>query len=52
LDLLFERKVSARNFASTDVDVFDETVESGKIEKYQHDIVEKMEHDKELSEKA
>ena len=29
LDLLFERKVSARDFAKTDVDVFDETVNRG-----------------------
>jgi SP family general alpha glucoside:H+ symporter-like MFS transporter len=28
LDLLFERGVSARKFASTNVDVFDETVDA------------------------
>jgi SP family general alpha glucoside:H+ symporter-like MFS transporter len=35
LDLLFERGVSARKFSSTEVDVFDETVESRVIEDYQ-----------------
>ncbi|KAJ5081677.1 hypothetical protein NUU61_009941 [Penicillium alfredii] len=34
LDLLFERGVSARKFASTQVDVFDETVESRVIDDY------------------
>lgn len=52
LDLLFERKVSARKFATTDVNVFDETVSSDKVEKYQHDIVEKGEHDNDLGEKV
>lgn len=33
LDLLFERKVSARKFASTEVDVFDETVNDSVISK-------------------
>lgn len=31
LDLLFERKVSARQFAKTDVDVFDETVDGSVV---------------------
>jgi SP family general alpha glucoside:H+ symporter-like MFS transporter len=31
LDLLFERKVSARKFAKTAVDVFEETVDEGVI---------------------
>ncbi|KXL43345.1 hypothetical protein M433DRAFT_70359 [Acidomyces richmondensis BFW] len=31
LDLLFERKVSARNFAKTEVDVFDETVDDSVL---------------------
>ncbi|KAL4871826.1 hypothetical protein BDV12DRAFT_163178 [Aspergillus spectabilis] len=35
LDLLFERGVSARNFKSTQVDVFDETVEGRVVEDYQ-----------------
>ena len=34
LDLLFERKVSARNFAKTEVDVFDETVDESVISHY------------------
>ncbi|KAL4931322.1 putative MFS alpha-glucoside transporter [Aspergillus undulatus] len=35
LDVLFERRVSARKFASTQVDVFDETVEGRVVENYQ-----------------
>jgi SP family general alpha glucoside:H+ symporter-like MFS transporter len=31
---LFERKVSARKFSSTQVDVFDETVESQVVSDY------------------
>lgn len=34
LDLLFERGVSARKFATTEVDVFDETIEGQVIEEY------------------
>jgi SP family general alpha glucoside:H+ symporter-like MFS transporter len=34
LDLLFERKVSARKFASTEVDVFDETVDKSILSQY------------------
>jgi len=34
LDLLFERKVSARKFASTTVDVFGEEVDNGIIHRY------------------
>ncbi|KAJ5171323.1 uncharacterized protein N7500_004106 [Penicillium coprophilum] len=34
LDLLFERGVSARKFATTQVDVFDETIESHVIDEY------------------
>ncbi|KAJ5805080.1 hypothetical protein N7474_010967 [Penicillium riverlandense] len=34
LDLLFERRVSARKFAVTEVDVFEETVEEGVINEY------------------
>ncbi|OJZ91735.1 hypothetical protein ASPFODRAFT_66277 [Aspergillus luchuensis CBS 106.47] len=35
LDLLFERGVSARKFAQTQVDVFDETMEHGTVDHYQ-----------------
>ncbi|KAB8227423.1 hypothetical protein ETB97_009443 [Aspergillus alliaceus] len=35
LDLLFERNVSARKFASTQVDVFDETIEGRLVNEYQ-----------------
>ncbi|KAI2883056.1 hypothetical protein CBS76997_6057 [Aspergillus niger] len=35
LDLLFERGVSARKFAQTQVDVFDETMEHGTVNHYQ-----------------
>ncbi|KAK7747603.1 hypothetical protein SLS62_009014 [Diatrype stigma] len=38
LDLLFEKKVSARKFASTDVDVFAEHIEDDVMEKYQAQI--------------
>ncbi|KAJ5924065.1 hypothetical protein N7466_008252 [Penicillium verhagenii] len=34
LDLLFQRKVSARKFATTKVDVFDETIEGRVIDDY------------------
>ncbi|KAJ5215741.1 uncharacterized protein N7498_002148 [Penicillium cinerascens] len=34
LDLLFERGVSARKFAQTEVDVFDETIEGQVVENY------------------
>lgn len=34
LDLLFERKISARNFAKTEVDVFDEAVDGSVINQY------------------
>ncbi|KAF7196396.1 Maltose permease MAL31 [Pseudocercospora fuligena] len=34
LDLLFERKVSARKFATTEVDVFDETLDNSVVSKY------------------
>jgi len=36
---LFERKVSARRFATTDVDVFDETVDGSILKKYKEDTV-------------
>lgn len=35
LDLLFERRVSARKFATTDVDAFAETIDDDLMEKYQ-----------------
>ncbi|RYP93628.1 hypothetical protein DL770_000260 [Monosporascus sp. CRB-9-2] len=38
LDLLFEKKVSARKFASTNVDVFAEDVEDDMMDKYQAQI--------------
>jgi SP family general alpha glucoside:H+ symporter-like MFS transporter len=38
LDLLFERGVSARQFASTDVDVFGATVEATIIENYEENL--------------
>lgn len=34
LDLLFERRVSARKFESTQVDVFDEDVDSSVVDDY------------------
>ncbi|KAJ6013732.1 hypothetical protein N7540_008323 [Penicillium herquei] len=34
LDVLFERKVSARKFATTKVEVFDETIEGGVVHDY------------------
>jgi len=34
LDLLFEKRVSARKFAKTEVNVFDETVDSDVLEGY------------------
>lgn len=38
LDLLFEKKISARKFASTDVDVFADGIENDIMEKYQAQI--------------
>lgn len=38
LDLLFEQKINARKFASTDVDVFAENVEEEVIKTY-HDQI-------------
>jgi SP family general alpha glucoside:H+ symporter-like MFS transporter len=38
LDLLFEKGISARNFATTEVDVFDEQVADELAEKYRHQI--------------
>ena len=39
LDLLFERKVSARKFAKTEVDVFDETVDGSVVSKMKDGMV-------------
>lgn len=36
LDVLFERRVSARKFASTEVDVFHETVEDKIMNQYEN----------------
>ncbi|KAH9885185.1 sugar transporter [Xylariomycetidae sp. FL2044] len=45
LDLLFEKKISARKFASTDVDVFAETVEGDLMKGYEEQIaIAHMEH--------
>lgn len=41
LDLLFERKVSARKFAKTEVDVFDETVDDSVVAKIDAQYAEK-----------
>lgn len=38
LDLLFERGVSARKFASTNIDVFEETVEGSVIQHYEEEL--------------
>lgn len=58
LDLLFERGVSARKFKSTNVDVFDETVDDSVLHQYDEQILqpermgsiqhEKMESGKDL----
>ncbi|RYP70754.1 hypothetical protein DL771_005249 [Monosporascus sp. 5C6A] len=46
LDLLFEKKVSARKFASTNVDVFAEDIEDDMMDKYQAQIhIANMEKD-------
>ncbi len=38
LDMLFERRVSARKFKKTKVDAFEETVEGGAVEVYEEKI--------------
>ena len=38
LDLLFEKRVSARKFATTDVDAFAETIDDDLMEKYKAQI--------------
>ena len=49
LDLLFERGVSARKFATTDVDVFGESVEGGVVSTYENDIVDGSAHEGNVS---
>jgi MFS transporter, SP family, general alpha glucoside:H+ symporter len=39
LDLLFEKRISARKFASTEVDVFAESLEDDVLQKYQDQVV-------------
>ncbi|KAG8417790.1 hypothetical protein J3458_005260 [Metarhizium acridum] len=43
LDVLFERRVPARNFASTEVDVFHETVEDKVLNQYENDVHQRQE---------
>lgn len=46
LDLLFEKKVSARKFASTQVNVFDETdVHGGVLDQAEHKLSISVAHD-------
>ncbi|KAH8665062.1 MFS transporter [Tricladium varicosporioides] len=50
LDLLFERGVSARKFASTKVDVFEESIDGSVMEKYEGEkYSEKMALEKEVA---
>ncbi|TVY83858.1 Maltose permease MAL61 [Lachnellula suecica] len=49
LDLMFERGVSARKFASTKVDVFDVDVKGGVVEMYEDQILDKSHGDPEKS---
>lgn len=48
LDVLFERGISARKFASTEVDVFHETVEENVMNRYEElvDAPSEKVHDK------
>lgn len=39
LDLLFEQQVSARKFASTDVDVFAEHVDEAVLQDYEEKLI-------------
>jgi hypothetical protein len=41
LDLLFERGVSARKFATTYVDVFDEDIRADVVDKYEEQILDR-----------
>jgi MFS transporter, SP family, general alpha glucoside:H+ symporter len=47
LDVLFELKVPARKFSSTEVDVWGETVEGGVMSEYQAKLHEERIHQKE-----
>ena len=47
LDLLFERGVSARNFSSTNVDVFDQDVRADVVDKYEEQILVRPQRDAE-----
>lgn len=38
LDLLFEKRISARQFSSTHIDVFAETAGIGMVQKYQDQV--------------
>lgn len=38
LDILFERRISARKFTKTKVDAFEETVEGGAIQEYEEKV--------------
>jgi SP family general alpha glucoside:H+ symporter-like MFS transporter len=51
LDLLFERGVSARKFATTKVNVFEETVEGSVIEHYEEKRFHDVHHHERLGEK-
>jgi MFS transporter, SP family, general alpha glucoside:H+ symporter len=47
MDMLFEKRVSARNFASTKVDVFAEDVRGDAMDQYQDQIaISHVEHGK------
>lgn len=46
LDVLFETRVSARKFATTDVDVFHETVEEKVMKQYETIVDTKVPADK------
>lgn len=50
LDLLFEQKVSARKFATTKVDAFNESIAGSVMENYKQDIDSK--HLERLSQKS
>jgi len=49
LDLLFERGVSARKFATTNVDVFDEDIRADVVDKYEEQILDPHRGDVEKS---
>ncbi|KAK3669586.1 hypothetical protein LTR78_010524 [Recurvomyces mirabilis] len=49
LDLLFERKVSARKFAKTEVDVFDETIDDSVVSKHKDGLAGAKHHETSLA---